>query len=104
MEFGEVYICRFPFTDGEMSKSRPAVVLFDFGDDVVICRVTSKERDGQLDVNLTEWKQVGLERPSVARLDRLVTASKDTLTSHLGQLSAANAESLRSAWNKNMRL
>jgi hypothetical protein len=29
MKFGEIFICRFPFTSGTASKARPALVLFD---------------------------------------------------------------------------
>jgi hypothetical protein len=38
--FGEIYLCRFPFTDGVGAKIRPALVLFDLGRDAAICRVT----------------------------------------------------------------
>jgi hypothetical protein len=40
MIFGEIFICRFPFTSGQLSKPRPALILFDIGQDVVICRIT----------------------------------------------------------------
>ena len=77
--FGEIVICQFPFTSGVLSKLRPALVLFDLQQDVIICRVTSAQRNGPLDVVLSEWQAAGLLRPSVARLDRLVTAEKTVL-------------------------
>jgi hypothetical protein len=55
MKFGEIYICRFPFTSGAFSKPRPALVLFDLGADAVIYRVTSVGRAGALDVPNTDW-------------------------------------------------
>src|SRR5687768_12476168 len=72
--FGEIFISQFPFTSGTMSKIRPVLVLFDLGQDVVVCRVTSAQRSGPMDVVLTGWQVAGLLKPSVARLDRLVTA------------------------------
>jgi hypothetical protein len=51
--FGEVYICRFPFTSGEMTKVRPALVLFDL-QQVIICRITSVMRSGSLEVALSD--------------------------------------------------
>jgi hypothetical protein len=76
MKFGDVYICRFPFTSGTFSKPRPALVLFDLGADVVLCRITSATHSGKLDVPIVDWSAAGLARPSIVRLNRLVTAEK----------------------------
>jgi hypothetical protein len=77
--FGEIFICQFPFTSGAFSKPRPVLALVDLQQDVLICRVTSRSSTGPLDVILADWKQAGLAKPSVARLDRLVTAEKTIL-------------------------
>ena len=102
--FGEIFICQFAFTSGAFSKPRPALVLFDSQQDALVCRVTSVPRSGPLDVILLDWKQAGLAKPSVARLDRLVTAEKTILGRRLGVLSAADQLVIRSAWNQHMRL
>src|SRR5208337_2594233 len=74
--FGDVYICQFPFTSGASTKIRPALVLFDLDHDAIICRVTGVLRTGALDVTLKDWQTAGLLKPSVARLDHVVTAEK----------------------------
>jgi mRNA-degrading endonuclease toxin of MazEF toxin-antitoxin module len=102
--FGEVYICQFPFTSGAVSKVRPALVLFDFQRDAIICRVTSVQRSGPLDVMLGDWRSAGLLKASVARLDRLVTAEKTIFLRRLGVLSATDSAAVRKAWNRHMRL
>ena len=102
--FGEILICQFPFTSGAVSKPRPVLVLFDLQQDAVICRITSVFRAGPLDVTLADWAQAGLAKPSVARLDRLVTAEKTILGRRLGRLSAPDEASVRAAWNRHMRL
>ncbi len=102
--FGEIFICEFPFTSGAVSKIRPALVLFDLQQDVVICRVTSVHHDGLLDVALSDWEAAGLLRPSFARLDRIVTAEMSILVRRLGVLSAKDLEFVRSTWNRHMRL
>jgi len=84
--FGEIFICQFPFTSGAVSKIRPALFLFDVGQDAIICRVTSVHRNGLLDVVLTDWQAAGLLKPSVARLDRIVTAEKSVFVRRLGVL------------------
>lgn len=102
--FGDVFIARFPFTSGALSKPRPVLVLFDLQADVLICRITSVLRTGPLDVALRDWQQAGLALSSVARLDRLVTAEKTVLGRRLGCLSDPDRASVRAAWNEHMRL
>jgi len=102
--FGDIHLCQFPFTSGAVSKPRPALVLFDLGADAVICRITSVARTGRLDVTLVDWSAAGLLKPSVARLDRLVTAEKTVLTRLLGQLTVADQQAVRQSWNLHMRL
>ena len=102
--FGGVFICQFPFTAGTGSKIRPALVLFDIQQDAIICRVTSASRTGTLDVTLNDWKAAGLLKPSVARLDRLVTAEKTIFLRRLGVLGATDLAAVRDTWNKHMTL
>lgn len=102
--FGEVFIVQFPFTSGAFSKPRPALVLFDMGQDTLICRVTSVLRAAPLDVTIADWAQAGLAKPSVARLDRLVTVEKGILGRRLGILSPTDQSAIRAAWNLHMRL
>jgi mRNA interferase MazF len=102
--FGEIFICQFPFTSGAFSKPRPVLVLVELQQDVLICRVTSRSSTGPLDVILADWKQAGLAKPSVARLDRLVTAEKTILGRRLCTLNPADQLAIRTAWNQLMRL
>ena len=102
--FGEVFICQFPVTSGASSKMRPALVLFDLPEDAIICRVTSVLRAGPLDVMLTDWHAAGLQRPSIARLDRIVTAEGAIFVRRLGVLSSGDMAAICRVWNQHMRL
>lgn len=102
--FGEVYICQFPFTSGAASKTRPALVLFDLRHDAIICRITSVPHGGVLDIAITDWLQAGLLKPSVARLDRIVTAERTVFMRRLGVLSSKDLAAVQSAWNRHMKL
>ena len=102
--FGEIHICQFPFTSGELGKPRPVLSLFDLGPDVIICRITSVLRTGPLDVLLADWQLEGLALPSVARLDRIVTAETTLVTRQIGKLSVVDELAVRAAWNEHMRL
>lgn len=104
MKFGEIYICRFPFTTGTASKARPALVLFDLGPDVLICRITSAAKSTPLDVAIADWVSAGLAKPSIARLDRLVTAEKSLLHVRIGELATPDKDAVRAAWNNFMTL
>jgi mRNA-degrading endonuclease toxin of MazEF toxin-antitoxin module len=102
--FGELYLCEFPFTSGAASKVRPTLVLFDLQHDAIVCRVTGVMRSAPLDVTLRDWKSAGLLKPSIARLDRIVTAEKSVFLRRLGLLSAGDAEAVRETWNRQMKL
>jgi len=102
--FGEIFLCEFPFTSGRTSKIRPALTLFDLRRDAIICRVTSVLHNGPLDVRLDDWASAGLLKPSVARVDRIITAEKKIFLRRLGVLSASDKETIRNSWNTNMKL
>jgi mRNA-degrading endonuclease toxin of MazEF toxin-antitoxin module len=102
--FGEIFICQFPFTSGVTSKPRPALLLFDLQQDVLVCRITSVLRSGPLDVLLADWTGAGLAAPLVARLDRVVMVEKTLLGRRLGVLSAGDQTAVRTTWNRYMQL
>lgn len=102
--FGEIILCDFPFSSGKGNKIRPALILFDLGRDSIICRVTSVLHTGSFDILIKDWKTAGLLKPSVARIDRIITAEKTIFIRHLGVLSPLDLETVRTAWNQHMRL
>jgi mRNA interferase MazF len=102
--FGDVFICQFPFTSGAASKIRPALVLFDLQQDAIICRITSVPQTGPLDIRLNDWNSAGLLKPSIVRLDRIVTAEKAVFLRRLGSLSPPDLDAVRNAWNQHMKL
>lgn len=104
VEFGEVYICVFPFTSGQGGKARPVLVLMDLDHDCLVCRITSVPHRGLLDVAVGDWREAGLDKPSTIRLSRLVTVEKTILKLRIGKLSANDARRVRNLWNEKFRL
>lgn len=104
VEFGDVYICLFPFTSGRRSKPRPVLVLRDLDPDCLVCRITSVPHQGFLDLHITRWQEVSLENPSTIRLSRLVTVEKSLLKVRIGRLSGEDLELVRQTWNEQFRL
>jgi mRNA interferase MazF len=104
VEFGEVYICVFPFTSGQEAKARPVLVLMDLGADCLVCRITSVPHRDILDIPVTEWREAGLEKPSTIRLSRLVTIEKSILKARIGKLGSNDLDRTRTLWNERFRL
>ena len=104
VEFGDVYICLFPFTSGREVKPRPVLVLRDLDPDCLICRITSVPHQGFLDLAIAHWKEAGLEKPSTVRLSRLVTVEKSLLKLRIGRLAADDLNRVRATWNEQFRL
>jgi mRNA interferase MazF len=84
---GSVILLMLPFSDATTFKRRPALVLLDTGDnDIVVSRITTQIYNTDFDVEILEWQQAGLMRPSVVRLHKLNTLSKSLVDRILGTL------------------
>lgn len=43
LNFGDVVLLKFPYTDGKTFKRRPALIINDYNDgDIIVCRITSQ--------------------------------------------------------------
>ncbi len=74
LDFGDIVLLKFPFTDTKTFKKRPALIINDLNDgDIIVCRITSKIYKTSFDVCLDDWKQSGLKLPSVIRVHKLAT-------------------------------
>ena len=104
VEFGDVYICLFPFTSGRDAKPRPVLILRDLDPDCLICRITSVPHQGFLDLRIAHWQNAGLEKPSTIRLSRLVTIEKVLLRLRIGRLAPDDLNVVRLTWNEQFRL
>ncbi|PJH75015.1 MAG: growth inhibitor [Anaerolineae bacterium CG_4_9_14_0_8_um_filter_58_9] len=88
---GELVLLSFPFADVMGAKRRPALVIFDAGDeDIVVARVTSQAVQTVFDVKLVEWQQAGLLLPSVVRVHKVATLEKRLVERRLGTLTASD--------------
>jgi mRNA interferase MazF len=101
--FGDIVLVPFPFTDQTGAKKRPAVVVSSAAyngarRDLVLMAVTSQVRAtvGVGEVFITEWKKAGLLKSSVIK-PVLTTVEKGLVLRTLGQLEAADQNSLRAA-------
>jgi mRNA interferase MazF len=92
-ERGDLVLLAFPFSSGVGTKQRPALVLFDSGDqDILVARVTTGESRSPLDINLEDWKRAGLLAASSVRLHELATLEKGLVRRRLGRVSPSDWE------------
>src|SRR5215216_4967875 len=95
-EAGQVVVFRFPQTDLEEGKLRPALLLGKLPgeyDDWLICMISSQTRqylaefDELVQEDDDDFGQSGLKVTSVIRVGRLAVVSGDILIGALGQVS-----------------
>jgi mRNA-degrading endonuclease toxin of MazEF toxin-antitoxin module len=93
---GRVVVVEVRFSDLSGTKRRPAVVVSseEFHrklPDVVVCPISSRpryfERPGPGDLPLLHWKKAGLRYPSTARVSKVVSVSKDSISRRLGRIA-----------------
>ena len=93
---GQVVVVDVPFTNHSGVKPRPALVVSaevfhrDL-QDVIICPISSQprhyHRPGRGDSPLRDWRAVGLQHPSTARVSTLLAVDKQIIRRVLGHVS-----------------
>lgn len=86
MKAGDIVLVKFPFTNLESSKKRPALVLtvVSYGKSqslVTIAMITSKIDGMKLkgDVSLQNWESASLLHPSLVRIGKVATIESDII-------------------------
>jgi mRNA interferase MazF len=94
---GQVVIFRFPQTDLEEGKLRPALLLGKVPgeyDDWLICMISSQTRqyiigfDEIMEENDADFGESGLKGTSIVRVGRLAVVSGEVLIGAIGQVSS----------------
>ena len=71
------------------------LILDTADDDVIVARITSQITQTAFDVEIIEWQQAGLMRPSVVRLHKINTVEKHLLERQLGTLQPNDWKKVR---------
>jgi mRNA interferase MazF len=89
---GKIVLVPFPFTDLTAAKLRPALVIYEGEEDVVVAFISSKVPSelSVVDVLVARkgagFSQSGLKLDSVIKLDKIATVLKDLVVGELGEL------------------
>lgn len=95
---GELILVAFPFSDGNLLKRRPALVLKDTGDnDLIVARVTSQSPQSPYDIEIKNWQDAGLHLPSIVRIHKVATIEKLSIERLLGTLNANDWKQMKAA-------
>lgn len=94
---GKVVLIQFPFDDLSSSKVRPAYCLTSIGvyQHVIFALITSQTRklspktDIRIDSSSADFSISGLIKPSIIRLDHLITLRQSMVRRELGSLSVS---------------
>lgn len=96
LTFGEIVLLKFPYTNGQTIKRRPALVINDFDDgDIIVCRITSQFYSTNHDINIGNWKKSGLKLPSVVRVHKIATLEKDMVEIVMGKIEKNLADKIQ---------
>ena len=99
--FGDIVLVGFPHTDLRGASKRPAIVLYDSGDqDVLVARVTTQEYMSEGDYKIPNWEKGGLLAESYVRLGKQATIEKRYVIRRLGALEPQEIENLKSILKK----
>jgi len=98
-KWGNVLLVAFPRTDATGTIRRPALVLYDEGDeDVMVARITTQTARSKSDIAIADWKSAGLLVPSVVRLGKVTTIKKSLVDKLLGALTLTEAQRVKNEW------
>lgn len=90
-KFGEILICKFPFSSNTGNKKRPVVVINSLNyknswGDVILLAITS-QIDNDDTLLIKDWQEAGLYKPSAFK-GQIFTLLKEDILTNLGDLSA----------------
>jgi len=103
--FGDIVLIGFPYTDLQDVSKRPAIVLYDSGDqDILVARITTQEYISESDYKIIEWKNSGLIAQSYVRLGKQATIEKKYVIRKLGALAESESETIKSILRRIFKL
>ena len=104
---GSIVLVKFPFTNLESVKKRPALVLKEVKltqkmNLVIIAMITSQIEKTRIegDYELISWDKAGLIHPSIVRLSKMTTIEDLLIEKQLGKLAQLDLEKVAALFRK----
>ncbi len=103
--FGDIVLIGFPHTDLQGVSKRPALALYDSGDqDILVARITTQEYVTDADYKIADWQNSGLLAVSFIRLGKQATIEKKHIIRKLGSLAEPETVNVKSVLKRIYRL
>jgi mRNA interferase MazF len=89
---GKIVAIPFPFTDLKGAKVRPALVIYEGHEDVIVAFISSKMPSELYSVHILLTREMpgfklsGLKRDSVIQLNKLATIDKSLIEGEFGEI------------------
>ena len=77
---GEIVEASFPYEDSAEEKVRPVLVLRDYGEEMLVMKITSKHKGREWDIEIPASSFNGLTKASVIQADRCEKIPKSKLS------------------------
>ena len=94
----EIWHVKFNFSEKKGYKYRPVIIINVTKDDSLVMMVTSSNNKLPLkhDYLIVDWKYAGLDKPSIARADRIIQVPADYIgnVGRIGHLSETDIRAL----------
>ena len=107
---GKIVLLPFPFTDLTAAKLRPALIIHEGKEDVVVAFISSKVQSelSEADVLVSKkdvgFKESRLKVDSLIKLDKIATVLKDLIVGELGELDAESRREVNQKLTKMLEL
>ncbi len=95
-----VCLAKFRFIESDQFKIRPVIIVgFPHGERqiLMVIPITSSAEPEPIDVTLKNWQDVGLLKPSVARVHRLTAVLQKDLLEEIGSIDKNDQVNIRVA-------
>jgi mRNA interferase MazF len=107
---GKIVLVPFPFTDLTAAKLRPALIIYEGKEDVVVAFISSKVQSGLTEADVliskkdTGFKRSGLKVDSLIKLDKIATVLKDLVVGELGEIDEESVREVNRKLRKMLEL
>jgi mRNA interferase MazF len=101
LNFGDIVLLKFPFTNSTTHKRRPALIINDYNDgDIILCRITSQIYTSRNDIYINDWEKAGLKKPSVVRIHKTATLDKGLVEKIMGKINDSMKKEVRNLFTE----
>lgn len=90
----EIYLVDVVFEDSDEVKKRPVLITTDGSAYICGFKMTTLNRFGDLDYPLQLWREAGLMKPTIVRLEKKVPIPEEAETKYIGEVHMIDRQNI----------